>query len=298
MLLTVDQLKVKFGACTALDIQRSICIEEGDRVGIIGSNGAGKSTLLKSVVGLVPYKGTMRSSIKRNEIAVHMQFNEYTDNMPVKYVMEAILQTKIAKDPKLQELIHYFEFEGCLKKKYSKLSGGQKQRFTIIMILMQDAPLTFYDEVTSGLDFETRQKLVEKLAQWYQGKEASLCIVSHYYEELEQLADKLLILEKGRVVDYGYKEALFQKYCGRSVIVMEASEKNERLSSGCRKLAAPAHLIALSCMSMEEETDIASRLIGQNVNFKRSNNDIECIYMNAKQAYENRGSIMEVNHAE
>ena len=60
MLLTVDQLKVKFGACTALDIQRSICIEEGDRVGIIGSNGAGKSTFVKSVVGLVPYKGTMR----------------------------------------------------------------------------------------------------------------------------------------------------------------------------------------------------------------------------------------------
>ena len=298
MLLTVDQLKVKFGACTALDIQRSICIEEGDRVGIIGSNGAGKSTFVKSIVGLVPYKGNIRSSIKRNEIAVHMQFNEYTDNMPVKYVMEAILQTKIAKDPKLQELIHYFEFEGCLKKKYSKLSGGQKQRFTIIMILMQEAPLTFYDEVTSGLDFETRQKLVEKLAEWYQGKEASLCIVSHYYEELEQLADKLLILEKGRVVDYGYKEALFQKYCGRSVIVMEASEKNERLSSGCRKLAAPAHLIALSCMSMEEETDITSRLIGQNVNFKRSNNDIECIYMNAKQAYENSGRIMEVNHAE
>ena len=57
-------------------------------------------------------------------------------------------------------------------------------------------------------------------------------------------------------------------------------------------------MIALSCMSMEEETDIASRLIRQNVNFKRSNNDIECIYMNAKQAYENSGSIMEVNHAE
>lgn len=283
MLLTIDQLKVQFGTFTALDIQKSICIEKGDRVGIIGSNGAGKSTFVKSIVGLVPYKGSVRCSVKRDEIATHMQFNEYTDNMPVKYVMEAILQTKISKNPRLQDLIDYFEFRECLKKRYSKLSGGQKQRFTIIMILMQDAPLTFYDEVTSGLDFETRQRLVEKLVDWYRDKAASLCIVSHYYEELEQLANKLLILEKGRVIDYGDKTALFEKYCGRSVIVMDANEKNEKLSQNYKKLAAPAHLIVLSCMSMEEETEIACRLIGQNVNFKRSSSDIECIYMNAKQ---------------
>lgn len=283
MLLTVDQLKVKFGACTALDIQRSICIEEGDRVGIIGSNGAGKSTFVKSVVGLVPYKGTMRSSIKRNEIAVHMQFNEYTDNMPVKYVMEAILQTKIAKDPKLQELIHYFEFEGCLKKKYSKLSGGQKQRFTIIMILMQDAPLTFYDEVTSGLDFETRQKLVEKLADWYREREESLLVVSHYYEELEQLVDKLLILDQGHVIDYGTKDELFRKYCGRAVIVTDRSEKNEALLVSYEKLASPKHLLAVSCESEEKEKEVVELFLKHNVNFKRSNSDIEMIYMNAKE---------------
>ena len=70
--------------------------------------------------------------------------------------------TKSAEDKKLSELISYFEFEDCLRKRYSSLSGGQKQRFTIILVMMQEAPLTFYDEVTSGLDFETRQKLVEK----------------------------------------------------------------------------------------------------------------------------------------
>lgn len=286
MLLTIDKLKVQFGSYTALDIQTPIDIDKGDRVGIIGSNGAGKSTLVKSIVGLVRYQGKIRCSLTRDEIATHMQFNEYTDNMAVKYVMEAILQTKISKNPRLQDLIDYFEFRECLKKKYSRLSGGQKQRFTIIMILMQDAPLTFYDEVTSGLDFETRQKLVEKLVDWYRDKDASLCIVSHYYEELEQLANKLLILDQGRVIDYGYKEALFQKYCGRSVIVLDASNKNKELSKDCKKLASPSHLIVLSCMSKEEETEITRRFVEHNVNFKRSNNDIESIYINAKQAYE------------
>lgn len=285
MLLKIESLNVQFGKFTALDIQTPICIEQGDRLGIIGSNGAGKSTLIKSILGLVPYRGSIRSSLRPEEIATHMQFNEYTDNMAVKYVMEAILQTKISKDKRLQELIAYFDFEECLKKKYSKLSGGQKQRFTIIMILMQDAPLTFYDEVTSGLDFETRQKLVEKIAEWYRDKDSSLCIVSHYYEELDQLANKLLILDKGKVIDHGDKDALFQKYCGRSVIVLDACEQNQKLVADCRQLAAPAHLIALSCREEAEEKEIINRLISQNVNFKRSNNDIECIYMNAKEAY-------------
>ncbi|MCI9125458.1 MAG: ABC transporter ATP-binding protein [Eubacterium sp.] len=283
-MLTIEKLHVQFGKFTALDIQSPIRVEKGDRVGIIGSNGAGKSTLIKSILGLVPYQGTVRCQLKPAEIAVHMQFNGYTDSMPVKYIMEAVLQTKISGNRKLQELIAYFEFENCLKKKYSKLSGGQKQRFTIIMILMQDAPLTFYDEVTSGLDFETRQKLVEKLAEWYAGRDSSLCMVSHYYEELEQLADKLLILDEGKVIDYGGKEELFQKYCGRSVLILEACEQNERLVRDCRKLASPAHLLVLSCETEEMEEQTVSRLVRHNVNFKRSNNDIESIYCNACNA--------------
>ena len=284
MLLKIENLRVRFGNATVLDIRTPICIEEGDRIGIIGSNGAGKSTFIKSILGLVPYHGTIRSNLMPEDIATHMQFNEYTDNMAVKYIMEAVLQTKISKNKKLQNLIDDFDFSDCLKKRYSKLSGGQKQRFTIIMILMQDAPLTFYDEVTSGLDFETRQKLVEKLAEWYAGRDSSLCMVSHYYEELEQLADKLLILDEGKVIDYGGKEELFQKYCGRSVLILEACEQNERLVRDCRKLASPAHLLVLSCETEEMEEQTVSRLVRHNVNFKRSNNDIESIYCNACNA--------------
>lgn len=282
MLLEIENLTVRYGADTALSIQRPVIIEKGDRVGVIGSNGAGKSTLIKSMLGLVPYEGRIRTELEPDEMAVHMQFNEYTDAMPVKYIMEAILGTKIAGNRKLQELIDFFEFEDCLRKKYSRLSGGQKQRFTIIMVMMQEAELTFYDEVTSGLDFETRQKLVEKLAEWYSGKTASLVIVSHYYEELDQLADKLLILDKGQVIDYGRKEELFHKYCGRAVIVVENTPESGRILSGFRKLASPAHLIAVSCGSREREQEITGLLLEHNVNYKRSSNDIEILYINAK----------------
>lgn len=285
MQLTIENLTVKYGSDTALNITQPIHFSQGDRVGIIGSNGAGKSTLIKSILGLVNYSGSIRCDLRPDEIATHMQFNEYTDAMPCKYIMEAILQTKISKDQKLQELISYFEFGDCLKKKYSKLSGGQKQRFTIILVMMQDAPLTFYDEVTSGLDFETRQRLMEKLVNWYSGKSSTLCIVSHYYEELEQMANKLLILDKGNVVDYGPIGTLFRKYCGRSVIILEASPENTELVKNYPRLASPSHLIAISLKDEEAELNLSRLLLTHNVNYKRSSNDIEIMYSNAKKAY-------------
>ena len=290
VLLSVEGLTVRYGKDIALQIDSPILIEEGDRVGIIGSNGAGKSTLIRSILGLVNYQGSIRTRLTMEQIATHMQFNEYTDAMATRHIMEAILQTKISRNQRLQELIQYFEFEDCLRKKYSRLSGGQKQRFTIIMVMMQDAQLTFYDEVTSGLDFETRQKLVEKMVSWYQGKDASLCIVSHYYEELEQLANKLLILDKGRVIDYGKKEELFRKYCGRAVIILKYSKEKEALFQSYDKLASPAHLIALPCETEEKERELTSLLLAHNMDYTRSTTDIEMIYTNAKKRAEIRTS--------
>ena len=156
MLLTIKQLQVKYGNHTALQIHTPISFEEGERIGIIGSNGAGKTTLVKALLGMVDYEGSVVTDLAPEEMAAHMQFNEYVTTMPVKYIMEMILDTRIKDNKRLLELIEFFDFGPCLSKRFNALSGGQKQRFTIIMIMLQDAALTFYDEVTSGLDFETR----------------------------------------------------------------------------------------------------------------------------------------------
>ncbi len=285
MLLTIKNLEVRYGKQIALKIDEPIVFNEGDRIGIIGSNGAGKTTFVKSILGLTDYKGSISTKLKPEEMAVHMQHNKYVNTMAVKYIMETILDTKIKKDKRLQELISFFDFEQCLKKKYSALSGGQKQRLTIIMVMLQEAPLTFFDEVTSGLDFETRQKLMEKLVQWYSNKNTALCVVSHYYDELEQLADKILLLDEGRVIAFGEKEELFKKYCGNAIITIDNNESNERLTSMFPKLEAPGHLIALSCKNKDVEEKITSILINNNINFKRSNSDIEIMSINAKTSY-------------
>lgn len=153
------------------------------------------------------------------------------------------------------------------------------------MVMFQNAELTFYDEVTSGLDFETRQKLTEKLNAWYRDKKDTLLIVSHYYEELEQLADQLLILDKGSVVAYGKKEELFRTYCGKVVYILDNTARNRALFAGLSTLKTPDHLIALSCSDRKTEERIMSLLLDNNVNFKRSNSDIEIMYINARERF-------------
>ena len=285
MLLTIKQLQVKYGDQTALQINSPLSFEKGERIGVIGSNGAGKTTLVKAILGLTNYEGRIVTQLKPEQMAAHMQSNAYVTTMPVKQIMETILNTKIKDNKELQDLIGFFEFEQCLSKRYKALSGGQKQKFTVIMIMMQKAELTFYDEVTSGLDFETRQKLMEKLVEWYRDKEDSLIIVSHYYEELEQLADKILLLDQGRVIAYGKTEELFKAYCGDAIFILDNNLTNKNLTQGFRTLKSPNHLLALSCSNKEEEKRLLSLLVDNDVNFKRSNSDIEIMSINAREKF-------------
>lgn len=173
-MLTIERLKVEYPSLVALDITEPIEILPTDRIGVIGSNGAGKTTFIKACLGSTNYQGKIVFSVKPEEMAVHMQFNEYIDTVSCKTIMEAILGTNYKIDKKLQELVQFFSFEDNLKKKFKDLSGGQKQRFTLILVLMQDAPITFFDEVTTGLDFETRRALIQKILKWYENKQSAI----------------------------------------------------------------------------------------------------------------------------
>lgn len=289
MLLTIKQLQVKYGNQTALQINGPISFEKGERIGVIGSNGAGKTTLVKAILGLTNYEGRIITDLKPEQMAAHMQSNAYVTTMPVRRIMEMVLDTRVKENKELQELIAFFEFENCLPKRFSALSGGQKQKFTIIMIMMQKAELTFYDEVTSGLDFETRQKLMDKMVEWYRGKEDSLVIVSHYYEELEQLADKILLLDQGKVVAFGRTDELFRTYCGDAIFILDHNQVNSGLTKEFRALKSPNHLIALSCRDREEERRLLTILMDNRVNFKRSNSDIEIMSINARERFYAQG---------
>lgn len=284
-MLTLDRVKVTFKDKTALDLGRMVEIADNDRVGVIGSNGAGKTTLIKSILGIVNYQGNIKRGIDIEKIAVHMQQNEYIDTVPLSIILEMLIGGPIKENKKIMEMIEFFEFESCLKKRWKHLSGGQKQRFTLILVMCSESPLTLLDEVTSGLDFETRQKLMKKLIDWYKERNTTLLVTSHYYEELEHLVNKILYLDKGKVVDFGNKDELFRKYCGKAVILCEENDAVKEILKNHRQIIAPEGMIALRCDEKEDEIAVSEALSGINVNYRRSNNDIELMTINAKAVY-------------
>ena len=284
-MLTLDRVTVKFKDKVALDLGRTIEIADNDRVGVIGSNGGGKTTLIKSVLGMVNYRGNIKRGIDIDKIAVHMQQNDYIDTVPIRVILEMLIGGPIRENKKVQEMIEFFEFESCLKRRWKHLSGGQKQRLTLILVMCSESPLTLLDEVTSGLDFETRQKLTKKLVEWYKVRNTTLLVTSHYYEELEHLVNKILYLDNGKVIDFGNKDELFKKYCGKAVILCEENDKTKEIAKNHKQITAPDGMIALRCDEPQDEIAISEALSNINVNYRRSNNDIELMTINAKAVY-------------
>jgi ABC-2 type transport system ATP-binding protein len=209
--------------------------------------------------------------------------------MPVKYIIQAVLDTDIRGNKRLEDLIDFFDFAPCLNRKYNALSGGQKQRLTIILVLMQNAPITFFDEVTSGLDFETREALMAKIREWYKNSENSLCIVTHYYDELKAMTDKLLILEKGRVAAFGRTTELFERFCGKTLIVVNNNEENRPLAKEFPRSAAPEHLLAFPCNSIDDEIRIVTKLSAHNLDYERTSGDIKILFANAIRQTQKEG---------
>lgn len=285
-MIKINNLEVKYGKNIALYI-KSLDIKKGEKVGVIGSNGAGKSTFIKALLELVDYSGEIKKDIDTKDIAVHMQFNNYAETVTVKDIIELIINGKIEKNQVVKELIDFFDFSDCLNKIYKKLSGGQKQRLTLILVMASNSSLTIFDEVTSGLDFETREKLMKKLKEWYKYKDTTLILVSHYYEELENLVDKLLILDNGKVVDFGNKKDLFKKYCGNVVFIINNSEFNKKLFEKEKTVEISKEKLAILIDDKKEERKIVDKLIEKDIDYTRTKNDIELVVTLAKMEESN-----------
>ena len=281
-MINIENLEVKYGNKKALSIEK-LNIKKGEKIGVIGSNGAGKSTLIKALLEIVNYTGDIKKDIDTEDIAVHMQFNNYAETVSVKDIIELVIGDKIENNKIVQELIDFFDFKDSLNKKYNILSGGQKQRLTLILVMSSNSPLTIFDEVTSGLDFETRQKLMKKLKEWYEDKDTTLILVSHYYEELENLVDKLLILDKGEVIAYGNKKDLFKKYCGNVVFIVNNTKNNHDLFKKEELVEISKEKLAIVCSDKKEEQRVINKLIEEDMDFTRTKSDIELIVSLARK---------------
>ena len=175
-------------------------IRAGDKICIIGANGSGKTTFQKLFLNRIYFEGTRNTSLTTNDIAVHLQENNYDELLKVKELIYLItgrpLKSTFTDDA--------FSLNDLLNVRVGKLSGGELQRLTIFLVTYKNSKVTFFDEATTGLDFKKRQEIIKLISKIT--KDQTLLIISHYFNELEHLVDKLLILDFGKVIYFGTRD--------------------------------------------------------------------------------------------
>ena len=212
--------KQKKARIKALD-HVSMTIEPGEIVGIIGYSGAGKSTLVRMINGLdTPSSGELLldetnivgmserklRGIRRNIGMIFQQFNLMSSRTAAGNIEYPLQLQGVGKQERAQRVQELLEFVGLGDKGKSypeQLSGGQKQRVGIARALATNPSLLLADEATSALDPTTTQEVLDLLRRVNKEFGITIVVITHEMEVVRSIADKVAVMENGRVVEQG-----------------------------------------------------------------------------------------------
>jgi ABC-2 type transport system ATP-binding protein len=192
----------------ALD-RLSLTLRRGEVVGLLGPNGAGKSTAVKLLMGLSsPTAGTVRifgadprHNVARLRTGVMLQVGRAPEMLRVREHIE-LFRGYYPKPMPYAEIVQAAGLEGIESSMFGQLSGGQKQRVLFALALAGDPDLIFLDEPTVGMDIKARRGMwaqIRSLAA--RGK--TILLTTHYLEEADALAHRIIVIDKGRLVCQG-----------------------------------------------------------------------------------------------
>lgn len=238
--IVVENLTKKYGAQRAVD-NISFRVKTGEILGFLGPNGAGKTTTMKAIATyLTPNEGDIHvgnfsiydnpDEIKKN-IGYLPENNPLYNDMPVidylKFVAELQGIEKGRIREKILHMINTCGLEGEKHKKIGELSKGYRQRVGLAQALIHDPQVLILDEPTSGLDpnqiVEIRE-LIKKI-----GREKTVILSSHILAEVEATCDRILIINKGKIVADGTSRDLRKQSEGHEIlrVKIEEGDKNE-----------------------------------------------------------------------
>lgn len=206
-IISVKNLKKNYGAFEAVK-GISFDVLEGEIFGLLGPNGAGKSTTLEIMETLRPKTSgdvlvdglnldKEPDSIKKI-IGVQLQASGFYPGLNLLELIALFAGLYNQKvDP--MELLQLVNLADKAKNKYKEMSGGQKQRFSIATTLINKPKIVFLDEPTTGLDPQARRNLWE-LIKNIRNKGTTVIITTHYMDEVEQLCDRIAIMNEGKII--------------------------------------------------------------------------------------------------
>lgn len=234
--LTVYNLTKRFKNKTAVD-GISFHIEKGEIVGLLGPNGAGKSTTIEMILGLIePTSGEIRVFRKdlardREEILSRINYSStYIQFMARLTVRENLtflgrLYNVRGLPKKIAALADELEISDLLDTLFFKLSSGQKTRVILTKTLLNDPEFLLLDEPTASLDPDIAFKVRDILRRVHRERGVSFLYTSHNMAEVEEMCDRVIFLQKGRIVAEGAPDELKRSVRDYYIEVAFASEK-------------------------------------------------------------------------
>lgn len=204
----LDNVVMRFGRVLALD-RFSLSIYPGEVLALLGANGAGKTTAVSLLLGLrSPQSGTARvfgrdprKSSSRTRVGAMLQVGGVPGEMTVSEHLR-LFRSYYARPMPMDELVEIAGLEKLLKRRFGQLSGGERQRTLFALALAGDPDILFLDEPTVGLDIATRRSLWAQVrALSSRGK--AVLLTTHYLEEADALASRIVIINNGRTVRAG-----------------------------------------------------------------------------------------------
>jgi ABC-2 type transport system ATP-binding protein len=205
--IEVNDIVKQYGGRPAVD-GISLSVEEGEIFAILGPNGAGKTTTVESIAGVrVPDTGTItvlgldsrrdRDALRR-QVGVQLQESQLPDQIKVWEALD--LYASFYEEPASWERL--IEDLGLTEKRdarFKQLSGGQKQRLSIALALVGQPRIAILDELTTGLDPQARRDTWD-LIEGVRDRGVTVVLVTHFMEEAERLADRIAVIDAGKVV--------------------------------------------------------------------------------------------------
>ena len=214
-LLTVKNLMKNFGKTQVLK-GIDFSLEEGQVLTIIGSSGSGKTTLLRSILGMTPtiegellIDGTPVDDYKvkenniafvRQEIALYPHLTVYEN---IAFPLRSMKTTQQEVDRRVKDVATLLDMGWLLTRKPWQLSGGQQQRVAIARALIKNPDIILLDEPFSNIEPEMRLQLRKLMQKIHAAYRSTIVFVTHDLSEAFFLADRILVLEEGRITDLG-----------------------------------------------------------------------------------------------
>ncbi|MFN8770358.1 MAG: ABC transporter ATP-binding protein [Neisseriaceae bacterium] len=259
--LEINHLTKRYGKFTALsDI--NFKIEEGEFVGLLGVNGAGKTSLISSVAGVNNFDGeikvmgydVVKQVVKAKQnlgvVPQELAFDPFLTVYQTLKFQSGLYGVKNNKEW-IFEVIERLYLSDKVNSNTRTLSGGMKRRLMVAQALIHKPPMIILDEPTTGVDVEIRQSLWNFITELHQ-KGHTILLTTHYLEEVEKLCDKIIMIDKGKII---------------------AKDSKENLMNKCSNLSASLDVITKDGLFVDSLHDILIKKVDNLYTLRLDNND-------------------------